>query len=648
MIKRLLIANRGEIALRIIKTAQAMGIHCIAIYTFIDKNSLYVQQADEAILLEGITASESYLQLEKIITIAKASKADAIHPGYGFLSENAEFAKACENHQIIFIGPSSDVIFKMGNKSAAKAIMEKAKVPVVPGFYGDEQSNETLIQEGKKIGYPILIKAAFGGGGKGMRIVRNDDELETSIIAAKREAQKAFNNDKLLIEKYIDSPRHIEVQVIGDHQGTVLHLYTRDCSIQRRHQKIIEEAPATCLKPEVEKAICDTAVAAAKSLQYTNAGTIEFILDSDQNFYFMEMNTRLQVEHPVTEMITGIDLVKLQIDIANKVPFALKQSDIKVKGHAIEARIYAEDPCNNFLPATGVVTKLSWPVQNKNIRIDTSISQSDHVTIYYDPMIAKVISYGTDRNSAINKMKTALQNTTINGVKNNIGFLLSTFGNSDFQLNHISTHFVEKHLQNLLPSINKLAPEIFYLATIKWIKENKLDKTRYKNNLAKNYHLKFGINSETINLDVTQYENQFTIISANFQATVHLNQCDGNEIHLSKGQESLSAEIIIIEHKIFLSYANQTICLQERSQQDFEIAHQISDNHLLSPMPGTIIDIKVAPKSSVIQGAQLIILEAMKMEHTIKAPNSGIVEKIHFKIGDFVSEGDELITLAIE
>ncbi len=445
MFKKVLVANRGEIALRIIQTLQEMGITALAVYSDPDRSAPHVRQADEAYHLPGKTPGETYLQGEKIIDLAKRHGVEAIHPGYGFLSENAEFAQACQQAGIVFIGPSPEVIRAMGDKIIAKQTMEKAGVPVVPGWAGELDTDIAVLKkEAQRIGYPILVKAAAGGGGKGMRRVSKEEKLEAALEAAAREATSAFGDARIFLEKYITRPRHIEFQIFGDHHGHIIHLFERECSIQRRHQKIIEESPSPALTPELRQKMGDAAVKAAKALGYTNAGTVEFILSETGEFYFLEVNTRLQVEHPVTEMTTHLDLVRLQVRIAVGEALPYQQADISQDGHAIECRIYAEDPGQNFMPSTGKLEKYVLPL-GPNIRIDNGVVEGGEVTVYYDPMLAKLIVWGKTRQHALEKMHWALSHYVALGVTNNIEFLQAIIQHPAFQAGQIHTHFLEEH-----------------------------------------------------------------------------------------------------------------------------------------------------------------------------------------------------------
>ncbi len=455
MLEKVLIANRGEIAVRVIKSCQHMGVKTVAVYSDVDEDAPHVQAADESVSLGDPVPSESYLNIPKIIRIAKEVGADAIHPGYGFLAENPDFAKACEDSSIKFIGPTSKVIAHMGNKIEAKKSMQEAGVPVIPGYHGKDQGTETLVEEGKKIGFPLLVKATAGGGGKGMKVVHEEKDLKSSIESAKREAKSAFGDESVFIEKYLDRPRHIEFQILADEHGNVVHLFERECSIQRRHQKIIEETPSPLMTPELREEMGKAAVDAAEAVGYTNAGTVEFMVDSDLNFYFMEMNTRLQVEHPVTEETTGVDMVKWQLKIADGQELTISQDEIVQMGHSLQCRIYAEDPSNGFLPSTGMLEKID-PVSGPGVRLDTGIKPGINITPYYDPMLSKLIVKGENREESINKMTWALSNYAVLGVKTNIAFLKEVVAHPAFKEGDLTTHFIDDHLSDWGSSENSL------------------------------------------------------------------------------------------------------------------------------------------------------------------------------------------------
>ncbi len=480
MFKKVLIANRGEIAVRIMKACQEMGIKTVAVYSEVDRHSLHVQLADEAVNLGDPTPSESYLNIPKIIESAQASGADAIHPGYGFLAENPDFAKACNDTGITFIGPTPEVIRLMGDKIEAKKTIAKAHVPVIPGYHGVKQDLDTLLKEGKKIGFPLLVKATAGGGGKGMRIVVNERELEQSIESAKRESKSAFGNDSVFLEQYIDKPRHIEFQILADEQGHVIHLFERECSIQRRHQKIIEETPSPVMTKKLREEMGKAAVTAAQTVGYTNAGTIEFMVDGKLDFYFMEMNTRLQVEHPITEATTGVDLAKWQLRIADGQELTLKQEELSQRGHALECRIYAEDPANGFLPSIGTLEKVELP-QGPNIRNDTGVETNYQVSPYYDPMLAKLVVSSENRAESIDKMLWALSHYVILGVTTNISFLKKVLDHEQFRKGNITTHFIEDHFRDMTKAKESLPLDaIISLAVYDAMHTQRQEVVRYK------------------------------------------------------------------------------------------------------------------------------------------------------------------------
>lgn len=480
MFKKILIANRGEIAVRIIKACQEMNIKTIAVYSDVDKKAPHVIISDESVNLGDPIPVESYLNIPKIIKHAQDLGADAIHPGYGFLSENPDFALSCYDKNIKFIGPNPKVISLMGDKIAAKKTMENAGVPVIPGYHGSKQDNKSLINEGKKIGFPLLVKAAAGGGGKGMRIVHDEDILEESIESAKRESKSSFGDDTVFLEKYIDKPRHIEFQILADEYGNTIHLFERECSIQRRHQKIIEETPSPVMTPDLRKKMGEAAIKAAKAVGYYNAGTVEFMVDGNLNFYFMEMNTRLQVEHPITEMTTGIDLAKWQLKIANGDKLKLKQNEIIQRGHAIECRIYAENPSNGFLPSIGTIEKVEVPT-GPNIRNDTGIYNGIQITPYYDPMLSKLIVSSENRTESINKMIWALSRYIILGISTNISFLKKVLDHNEFRNGNITTHFIDNYFKDWIKTKSGLSIDaILSLAIYDSLHSDKQEIVRYK------------------------------------------------------------------------------------------------------------------------------------------------------------------------
>ena len=480
MFEKILVANRGEIAVRIIKACQEMGVKTIAICSDVDTKSPHVLIADESVNLGDPTPVESYLNIPKIVKIAQEYNAEAIHPGYGFLAENPDFAETCNKSGIKFIGPSPQVISLMGDKIAAKKTMEEAKIPVIPGYHGKKQDTNSLVNEGLDIGFPLLVKAAAGGGGKGMRIVRSEDMLADSIESAKRESKSSFGNDIVFLEKYLEKPRHIEYQILADEHGNVIHLFERECSIQRRHQKIIEESPSPIMTNKLREQMGNAAVKAAKAVGYSNAGTVEFMIDEDLNFYFMEMNTRLQVEHPITELTTGIDLAKWQLRIASGEKLTLKQNDLIQRGHAIECRVYAEDPKNGFLPSVGTLRKVEEP-RGPNIRVDSGIISNMNITPYYDPMLSKLVTYAENRNECIEKMIWALSHYVIMGVTSNIYFLKKVLQHSEFHKGNTTTHFIDNYFKDWTVSKNALTVEaLISLAIYDSLHSKKEETVRFK------------------------------------------------------------------------------------------------------------------------------------------------------------------------
>jgi 3-methylcrotonyl-CoA carboxylase alpha subunit len=654
MFEKILIANRGEIACRIIKTARKLGITSVVVYSDADKNSQAVRMADEAYYIGKAPSSESYLHGDKIIKIAHQTGAQAVHPGYGFLSENAEFAKACEEAGIIFIGPPPSAIETMGSKSAAKQIVESSNVPVTPGYHGKDQNPDVLLSEACRIGFPVLIKATAGGGGKGMRAVFNEEEFADALAGAKREALASFGDEEMLIEKYLVEPRHVEIQIFCDHHGNAVYLFERDCSIQRRHQKIIEEAPAPHFKDSLREAMGKAAVQAAKSIGYVGAGTIEFLLDQDEKFYFMEMNTRLQVEHPVTEMITKQDLVEWQLKVASKQPLPLTQEDLKIHGHAIEVRIYAEDTDNQFLPSIGTLTYFQPPVENDYVRVDTGVVQNDTITPYYDPMMAKLIVFGENRDSAIRRLKQALEQYYVIGVKNNIAFLKKVIHLSDFKEGKLSTKFIEKHQDALSKTheINESAFQAYltlaclYQATDAAKSTDPWDqKDSWQMNLIRKQNFTFLVNNAAKS---TRLEYHIDNIQAHHSAATDIithYQRDLDYIRAKINDEHYEARIFKQPHQIslltkqgiysFVYYIPDTAFEKEDHGQQ----------QLSAPMPGAVVALHVKVGDTVKSGQHLIVLEAMKMEHTLSAPYPGIIKEIYFHVGAQVADGQELMVI---
>jgi len=660
-ISKILIANRGEIACRIIRTAKKMGIQSVAIYSDVDKNSQHVQLADEAWYVGASPAKDSYLKAEEIIQIAKQSRANAIHPGYGFLSENANFAQACAQNKIIFIGPPVDAIISMGSKSEAKNIMSEANVPLVPGYHGDDQSEDILHSEADKIGYPLLIKATAGGGGKGMRIVTQSNDFIDSLNSCKRESLSSFDDDKVLIEKYLTKPRHVEIQVFADNHGNVIHLFERDCSVQRRHQKVIEEAPAPNFSDATRKQMGQVAIDAAKAINYRGAGTVEFLYDENGSFYFMEMNTRLQVEHPVTEKITGLDLVEWQIIVANNMQLPLEQNQLSINGHAFEARIYAEDPSKDFLPATGMINYMDLPQLNNNVRVDAGIIDGDQVSVYYDPMIAKLIVWDKDRASALSRLRGALKDFHVTGVTTNIKFLHQLASNDAFNNADIDTNFLSTHENEFSEKTSDLETDIICATALQVMLQQSEEMTRSCKDPHSPWNNSSGwrLNEDNYHLVEFQHDTEDFIVTAHFrnsgsdEDTSFLFEINGNEYNVS-GQLTTSQIYLNVDgYRSTISYArndhrlvlfknacNWELEISDNSSADIE---QESSPDLIAPMPGTIIDVLVNEGDEVEMDQALIVMEAMKMEHTIKAHKKMKITEVLYSVGDLVDDGAELI-----
>jgi 3-methylcrotonyl-CoA carboxylase alpha subunit len=650
--KTLLVANRGEIALRVMRTAKRMGLSTVAVYSEADARSAHVAFADQAFCIGGAAARDSYLRGDAILEAAQQAGADAIHPGYGFLSENAEFAEACAAAGIIFVGPPVGAIHAMGSKSAAKALMEKAGVPLVPGYHGDDQSFETLAAAAGRIGYPLLIKASAGGGGKGMKIVNAQGEFADALASAQREAEGAFKDPKVLLEKYLTRPRHIEMQVFADTHGNFVHLFERDCSIQRRYQKVVEEAPAPGFSEERRAAMADAALGAARAVAYVGAGTVEFISEGEQ-FYFMEMNTRLQVEHPVTEAITGQDLVEWQLRVARGETLPLAQEQITATGHAVEVRLYAEDPERDFLPQIGTLTHLHWP---EGVRIDSGVRQGDTVSMHYDPMLAKVIAYGADRAEAIGRLHRALGETEVTGVATNRRFLRAIVGHPAFAAGEVDTGFIPRHAADLKAT----APDpalMTALATLAVLKRAERDAERNVDaadpwspwgrspgwRLNRDAYVDVALDDIKVR---AHYRGDGFVLDLPETANVMVSGVcrEDGSISARLGDRSLSARAVFSDRTLTI------FALGEETQ--FALPDPLAvggaeaaAGKLVSPMPGQVTKLFVSLGQSVEKGAPLIVIEAMKMEHTITAPKKGTVAKLPFAVGDLVGEAAELLVL---
>ncbi|NKB76302.1 MAG: acetyl-CoA carboxylase biotin carboxylase subunit [Gammaproteobacteria bacterium] len=686
MFKKILIANRGEIACRIARTARKMGIATVAVYSDADTHAQHVEECDEAIHIGPAQANQSYLCIEKIIEAAETTGAEAIHPGYGFLSENATFAERCFTRNIKFIGPSADAIRSMGSKSRARQIVAAANVPVLPGYDNDNQDTQVLVQAAETVGYPLLIKAVSGGGGKGMRVVNQSDNLLISLAAVKRESQGAFGDDHVLLERYLPTARHIEIQIFADTHGNVVHLFERDCSMQRRHQKVIEEAPAPMMTNSLRLKMGQAAVECAKAISYEGAGTIEFLLAPDDQFYFMEMNTRLQVEHPVTELITGQDLVEWQLRVAHGAQLPLTQSSLSIHGHAFEARVYAENPALGFLPATGTLHYMSLPDCSSNTRVDTGVRQGDEVSVHYDPMIAKLIVWGEDRPAALRRLHTALDQYQILGVQNNIAFLGQLSTHPLFEKGQTDTRFIESHFSEL-SSLGKGTKEttpydIGILAACydqlksKEATQKKQQQSQdpyspwgicddWQNQLHGSSHLQYQV-SDTVNTSTLQIQGswrqkslQLSInsnssgISVNLPADTPIESkifCEArlisdNHMIVILGNRRLSATMVDTGSVLLVCYRGHNWQIQRLDPRSQENDSSTQDGQLTAPMPGTVVAVMVQEGDDVSKGDPLMIVEAMKMEHQINAPINGTVGGVYFVKGEQVSEGDTLLTL---
>lgn len=673
MFTKILIANRGEIACRVIKTARQMGILTVAVYSDADANSLHVSMADEAIYLGPSPSRESYLLSEKVIAAALKTGAQAIHPGYGFLSENSDFCKMCSANNIIFIGPPVAAIEAMGSKSAAKSIMEKANVPLVPGYHGDNQSRDIIKEAADKMGYPVLLKATAGGGGKGMRQVWSEAEFDEALAGAKRESLSSFGDDSMLVEKYLTQPRHVEIQVFCDNFGNCVYLFERDCSVQRRHQKVIEEAPAPGMTEELRQKMGEAAIKSAQAIGYQGAGTVEFLLDIDGSFYFMEMNTRLQVEHPVTEMITGQDLVEWQLRVASGEPLPLQQDQLKIHGHAFEARIYAEDPNNDFLPATGILNYLLPPEEDEHVRVDTGVCQGDEVSVFYDPMIAKLIVWGENRDKALQRLAKALIEYRIKGVTTNIDFLYNLATAKPFKEADLDTGFIEKHHRlifkdNELNENSHRLNENLPLAAL-YILLKQAQHAKYQANKSNDPNSPWHItNAWRANEGNT---HRFEISEQNTVYPIRIEQSQkNNETHYLINVNSINyhcrgnvtdntLSAIVNGHRMSATVAenlNEYSLFKQDGVFHFnkvtaDCGQSIDDeldNGLSAPMNGTLIDVLVKENQLVEQGQPLLIMEAMKMEHTIRAPSDGRVDQFFYNVGELVDGGSLLLSFVEE
>ncbi|NIE97050.1 acetyl/propionyl/methylcrotonyl-CoA carboxylase subunit alpha [Acinetobacter sp. Tr-809] len=653
MFEKILIANRGEIACRVIRTAKKLGIATVAVYSDADAHAQHVKMADEAIYIGQSPATQSYLQVDRIIQAAIDTGSQAIHPGYGFLSENDQFALACQQHNICFIGPPVDAILAMGLKATSKALMEKAGVPLTPGYHGTNQEAEFLKQQADAIGYPVLIKASAGGGGKGMSLVERSEDFLQSLASCKREAKSSFGNDDVLIERYVIQPRHIEVQVFGDTHGNYVHLFERDCSVQRRHQKVLEEAPAPQMPAEKLDAMRQAAIDAARAVDYVGAGTVEFIVEQDGTAYFMEMNTRLQVEHPVTEMITGEDLVEWQLRVADGEPLPKLQHQLQIHGHALEARIYAEEPEKGFLPAIGKIDYLHYPTQNQSVRVDSGIVEGDEITTYYDPMIAKLIVWGKNREAALIQMQHALSQFHVDGLGNNIAFLEKIVRCDSFKQAKLDTNLIQRE-HDFLFSPEQIKPELVVAtAFIEFLSKLNSNRSSQKQlwqaqplwrlNIAFKQTVKLNYLDQNIQIKISSAEHGFNAEynGESYQISGQLLDAHTAVIHLNGTQQKLSFNQS--PQGITLFHTGQSHKFAYIRQDYHQDDSQADQGHLKAPMPGVVTQVLVGANHNVKKDDILMTLEAMKMEYTIRAPQDGVIVDAYFQVGDQVKAGDELV-----
>ena len=654
MFTKLLIANRGEIACRVMRTARRMGIRTVAVYSDADAASCHVELADEAYRIGPPPARESYLNTAAVLDVARRSGAQAVHPGYGFLSENAGFAEACAAAGLVFVGPPASAIRAMGGKSEAKALMQRAGVPLVPGYHGDAQDPVILLAEADKIGFPVLIKASAGGGGKGMRVAAARDEFPAALAAAQREARAAFGDDRVLIERYLQRPRHIEIQVFADTHGNVVHLFERDCSIQRRHQKVLEEAPAPGMTAAMRAAMGEAGVAAARAVGYVGAGTVEFIVE-DGRFHFMEMNTRLQVEHPVTEMVTGLDLVEWQLRVAAGQRLPLLQHELSLNGHAIEARVYAEDPAREFLPSTGTLTHLRAPTESAEQRIDSGVRAGDTITPNYDPMIAKLIVRGADRDEAIRRMAAALADYAVAGVQTNLRLLRAIAGHPAFSAGDLDTGFIARYADTLLepqppPSVAVLAAaaaarmQQSAVAPAAVARDPWDAADSWRMNLDGWQSLAMQSGGTRVHLRGRWQTGRLTLL---VEGVAHEVEVQGSPPHLVVLLDGArhAATVLLDSGRVCVVANGETYQLEVIDPLAPPDEAAAGAGRVLSPIPGRIAAVLVAQGEAVARGQALVVLEAMKMELTLSAAAAGTVAALRCAVGDMVDEGRELVEL---
>ena len=663
MFTKILIANRGEIACRVIRTCRRLGIRTVAVFSAADADAQHVRLADEAYPIGGPRPQESYLRGDAIIDVAKTSGAQAIHPGYGFLSENADFADAVEAAGIVFIGPKAASMRKMGSKAGAKDLMHAAGVPVVPGYTGDDQSPQVLAREAARIGFPLMIKAAHGGGGKGMRIVHSLQEFLPNLESCQREAQGAFGRDRVLLERYIQSPRHIEIQVFGDAQGNAIHLNERECSAQRRYQKVLEESPSTFLTPELRASMGAAAVQAAHAIDYANAGTVEFIVAPDGHFFFMEINTRLQVEHPVTELVTGLDLVEWQLRIASGEPLPLAQDAVRQSGHAIEVRLYAEDPEAGFLPGSGKLVHLRLPTPSQHVRVDSGVVEGDVVSIFYDPMIAKLIVWDEDRPRALARMREALAECDIEGPKSNIGFLERLVRHPTIVDGSIDTGYLDRHLGEFLPDATTGEDALTAAAVAQLIAQESQARDAaaassdsfspwaiadgWRLGHAGKRLLAFLHRGEREELVAHGSGGDYRIAHAGRVIEVAGARMADDVLSARFDGRGRRVRVVIHPQRIDVHDGDRRLRLEPVSAFRRDPGDETQgDGRVLAPMPGRVVMVRIKPGDAVVQGQELLVVEAMKMELALKAPRDGVIAEVRAAAGDFVEADAVLAVLA--
>lgn len=642
---KVLVANRGEIAVRVMQTAKAMGYQTVAVYSDADRKARHVQEADEAVYIGPSKVSESYLAITKIIEACKKTGADAVHPGYGFLSENTEFAQACIDNQITFIGPTASAIELMGSKRLSKIAMIEAGVPCVPGYEGDRQDLEYLAGQAEQVGFPIMVKASAGGGGRGMRLVQQSSELIEALQTARSEAENAFGSGELILEKAVIAPRHVEIQVFGDTHGNYVYLFERDCSIQRRHQKVVEEAPCPVMTPELRQQMGEAAVAAAKACAYVGAGTVEFLLDASGAFYFLEMNTRLQVEHPVTELITGLDLVEWQLRVANGEQLPLQQHELMLNGHAIEVRLYAEDPRQDFLPQTGKV--LRWqPATLPNVRIDHGMLATDEVSPFYDPMVAKVIAYGKTREDAIRLLARAVDDCVLLGVNSNKQFLVNLLRHPVVVAGDTNTAFIQQHFQND-SSLHKQVLSLKTLAIAAALFSQSKNTTMWQTVLGVPLPLKLKYDDQQIQLQLSSVNNTFTAQFCDQTVCIEvLERTPDYLVYLINGVRR-RVQYVLDGDQLYLDRDNGNVAIRNVTYAAPETVDAAGDGKIRAPMDGAVVNILVNKGDQVVKGQTLLVLEAMKIQQQIKSDVDGIIEDVLGQQGQQVKKRQMLFSIQV-